>query len=92
MSKLTETILAVFTLTTVYVALLTGTIPTPAIFQAEILPVLPWYLLVCFGSYSLGTLGWGILTFKDKNEKYHELLHEIDEAKAFLATKGLEVE
>jgi dolichyl-phosphate mannosyltransferase polypeptide 3 len=35
---------------------------------------IPWWLLVAFGSWSLGTLGWGLLTFPECPEAYTELL------------------
>ncbi|KAF9262537.1 dolichol-phosphate mannosyltransferase subunit 3 [Marasmius fiardii PR-910] len=58
----------------------------------EILPVLPWWLLVSFGSYSLFSLGWGVFTFRDCPEAYHELLNEISEAKNDLQAKGVSVD
>lgn len=92
MTKATETALVLFALLAVYFALYTETLPSPAVFQTEILPFLPWWALVSFGAYALGSLGWGVLTFKDKEEKYQELLVQIDEAKAFYKTKGLVLE
>lgn len=35
---------------------------------------LPWTLLVAFGAYSLGSLGWGLYTFRDCPEAYQELM------------------
>lgn len=92
MTKATETILALFTLSGIYFALYSGVIPTSEKIHNEILPYLPWWALVTFGSYSLATLGWGVLTFKDKEDKYEELLKQIDEAKGFYRTKGIELE
>lgn len=89
MTKATETALFFFAASAVYFALYTGVIPLPARFQAEILPFLPFWALVSFGSYALGTLGWGVLTFKDKEQSYKELLVQIDEAKAFYEEKGV---
>jgi len=34
----------------------------------------PWWLLVSFGSYSLWSIGWGLFSFRDCEEAYHELL------------------
>ncbi|KAK7463522.1 hypothetical protein VKT23_006870 [Stygiomarasmius scandens] len=59
---------------------------------AQILPVLPWWLLVAFGSYSLWSLGWGLVTFRDCPDAYNELLLEISEAKNDLRTKGVSVD
>ncbi|KAF5367519.1 hypothetical protein D9758_003624 [Tetrapyrgos nigripes] len=58
----------------------------------QILPVLPWWLLVAFGSYSLWSLGWGLVTFRDCPEAYEELLVEISQAKNELRTKGVSVD
>ncbi|KAF7367489.1 Dolichol-phosphate mannosyltransferase subunit 3 [Mycena sanguinolenta] len=55
----------------------------------QIWPVIPWWLLVTFGSYSLWSLGWGLFTFRDCPEAYHELMHEISQAKEDLRTRGL---
>ncbi|KAK6464142.1 dolichol-phosphate mannosyltransferase subunit 3 [Scheffersomyces coipomensis] len=92
MTKATEALLTVFALSAVYFALLTGVIPSTELIYNEILPYLPWWGLVSFGSYALATLGWGVLTFKDKEAKYKELLGQIDEAKAFYKTKGLNLD
>lgn len=35
---------------------------------------IPWWLLVSFGAYSLGSLGLGLLKFRDCPEAYEELL------------------
>jgi len=58
----------------------------------EILPVLPWWLLVAFGSYSLWSLGMGLYTFRDCPEAYSELMGEITQAKNELRTKGVTVD
>ncbi|KAJ3714186.1 dolichol-phosphate mannosyltransferase subunit 3 [Lentinula raphanica] len=58
----------------------------------EILPVLPWWLLVSFGSYSLWSLGWGLFTFRDCPEAYEELLVEISQAKDDLRSRGVTVD
>ncbi|KAK6454857.1 dolichol-phosphate mannosyltransferase subunit 3 [Scheffersomyces xylosifermentans] len=92
MTKATEALLAVFAVSAVYFALYTGVIPVSEKIHSEILPFLPWWGLVTFGSYALATLGWGVLTFKDKEDKYKELLVQIDEAKQFYKTKGLDLD
>ncbi|KAK0497192.1 dolichol-phosphate mannosyltransferase subunit 3 [Armillaria luteobubalina] len=58
----------------------------------EIIPVLPWWLLVSFGSYSLWSLGWGLWTFRDCPEAYTELMAEISQAKNELRVKGVTVD
>lgn len=92
MTKATNAALAVFTFSSVYAALLTGVIPTPEIIFSQIIPVLPWWLLVTFGAYALGTLGINLLTFKDKEDKYKELLVQIDEAKVFLKKNKVDLD
>ncbi|KAH3666483.1 hypothetical protein OGAPHI_003479 [Ogataea philodendri] len=67
-------------------------IPVPTIVQKEILPVVPWWALVSFGCYALGTLGWGVYTFKDKKDKYTELLGEIKEAESYLRKNGVDID
>jgi len=56
---------------------------------AEIWPLIPWWLLVTFGSYSLWSLGWGLFTFRDCPEAYEELMREISQARDDLKTRGL---
>lgn len=92
MTKATETGLTLFFLSAIYFALYTGVIPSPAKFHDEILPFLPWWGLVTFGAYALLTLGWGIVTFKDKKDKYEELKIQIEEAKAFYKSKGINID
>lgn len=92
MTKATETFLTLFALSAVYFAAYTGVLPTSTKIHDEILPYLPWWALVTFGAYALGTLGWGVLTFKDKEASYKELLGQIDEAKAFYKEKGIDLE
>ncbi|KAH8111874.1 dolichol-phosphate mannosyltransferase subunit 3 [Phellopilus nigrolimitatus] len=58
----------------------------------ELLPVLPWWLLVSFGSYSLGSLGVGLYTFNDVPDAYEGLMKEIAEAKNDLRAKGVTVD
>lgn len=92
MTKATETFVLFLLLSSIYFALCTGTFPSPEKFHSEVLPYIPCWALVAFGSYSLATLGWGVLTFKDKEAKYEELLKQIDEAKSFYKAKGLQLE
>jgi len=87
------TITAICTL--IYGLLYLQIIPVPFLSERianEILPVIPWWLLVSFGSYSLGSLGMGLLTFRDCPDAHQELLMEISEAKNDLRLKGVEVD
>jgi len=70
-------------------------IPTPFIAEEtkdQIVPLLPWWVLVSFGSYSLASLGWGLWSFRDCPDAYTELMHEIQEAKNDLRAKGVTVD
>ncbi|KAF8890103.1 dolichol-phosphate mannosyltransferase subunit 3-domain-containing protein [Infundibulicybe gibba] len=58
----------------------------------DILPLIPWWILVSFGSYSLWSIGWGLFTFRDCPEAYTELLGEISQAKNDLRAKGITVD
>lgn len=90
MTKATETAIFAIVLTSIYFILYIGIIPTSTIFQNEILPVLPFWALVSFGSYALFSLGYGVYTLQDKEDKYIELKEQIDEAKVFLKSKGID--
>ena len=54
--------------------------------QVEIIPVLPFWLLITLGAYLLGRLGLGVMRFKDCESAYTELTGHIEKAK-----KDLEV-
>jgi len=58
----------------------------------QILPVLPWWALITLGSYSLWSIGMGLLTLRECPEAYEELLGEIAEAKNELRAKGVTVD
>ncbi|KAF9068266.1 dolichol-phosphate mannosyltransferase subunit 3 [Rhodocollybia butyracea] len=82
-------------LTTLYFLVFFETLQVPLVDDAvvqQILPVLPWWLLVSFGSYSLWSLGWGLFTFRDCPEAYEELLTEISQAKNELRNRGVTVD
>ncbi|RLV89549.1 hypothetical protein JA1_005125 [Spathaspora sp. JA1] len=92
MTKATDAALALYTSVGIYFALYVGVFPLPQKIHDEILPYLPFWALVTFGAYALSTLGWGIYTFKDKEDKYKELVEQIDEAKQFYKSKGIELD
>ncbi|VEU19818.1 DEKNAAC100832 [Brettanomyces naardenensis] len=91
MTKLTDTILTILTVSSIYLVLYVGAIPTPAVIHDEILPVLPWWALVSYGCYALFSLGYGVFTLNDKEDKYEELLSQISEARGFLEKNGVDV-
>lgn len=92
MTKATDAGVFFLLLISVYTSLISGVLPVPAKIHDEILPYLPFWGLVAFGSYALATLGWGVFTFNDKEDKYKELLVQIDEAKAFYKSKGINLD
>lgn len=47
---------------------------------------------MCFGSYSLMSLGLGLLRFNDTPEAYESLLTEITQAKNELRDQGVTVD
>ncbi|GMM51657.1 hypothetical protein DASB73_026200 [Starmerella bacillaris] len=91
MTKATETAAFFSILFSAWLALYVGFIPLPTIIHEQIVPVLPWWSLVTFGAYSLGTLGYDVLTFNDKPQKYKELMAQIKEAKADLKAQGISI-
>jgi len=58
----------------VYLAAFLGLIPFSTKIQTEIIPVLPFWVVVSFGAYLLFSLGMGVLTFKDTESAYDELV------------------
>ncbi|KAI8336778.1 dolichol-phosphate mannosyltransferase subunit 3 [Chlamydoabsidia padenii] len=75
----------------IYVILFLGLIPLPDVIQNKLIVVFPWWCLMTFGCYSLGYLGWHILTFSDCPEAYTELMQEIQQAKTELTAKGVQL-
>ena len=92
MTKATDTLLVLFAASAIYFVLYSGVIPTSAKFHDDILPYIPWWSLVTFGSYALATLGWDVFTFKDKVDKYEELVVQIDQAKEFYRKEGINID
>lgn len=76
----------------VYLLCLLKYIRLPKAIGEEIIPLLPLWAVVTFGSYALATLGWGVFTFNDTEEAYHELKAEIQQAKAELRSKGVSMD
>lgn len=78
-----------------YILVFFAFIPVPLVAKErteQILPVLPWWLLVSFGSYALWSLGHGVFTFRECTDAYTELLTEISQAKSELRLKGVSVD
>ncbi|GAA99147.1 uncharacterized protein L969DRAFT_75678 [Mixia osmundae IAM 14324] len=81
--------------TLIYICLALGILHLPLVSESasdELVPVLPWWALVTLGSYCLGELGYGVLTFGDCEEAYTELLEEVSQAKNELRAKGVAID
>lgn len=76
----------------VYMCFYFEIVKLPEPMHAQILPVLPFWVLVALGAYALASLGWGVFTFQDKEQAYQQLLGEIQEAKKELKAKGVSID
>jgi len=57
----------------------------------SIIPLVPLWILVTFGSYSLANIAIKLMTFNDATSAYHSLQKEIKEARADLKSKNVSV-
>lgn len=92
MTRAQQTVSLGLLISSVYLAFFMQLVPLTAKVQDEIVPVLPFWTLVSFGSYLLGKLGWGLLTFNDVPEAHKELMGEIEMAREDLRKKGVDVD
>ncbi|EKG20115.1 Dolichol-phosphate mannosyltransferase subunit 3 [Macrophomina phaseolina MS6] len=92
MTRAQQTISIGLLLSSLYLALYLGLVPISAKIQDEIIPVLPFWALVSFGAYLLFKLGLGVFTFNDVPQAHKELMAEIEQARAELRTKGVDVD
>ncbi|KAI9673471.1 MAG: hypothetical protein M1817_002933 [Caeruleum heppii] len=92
MTRAQQTISVGLLITSLYLACYLQLIPFSPKIQEEIIPVLPLWTLVSFGSFLLFKLGWGVLTFNDVPAAHAELMKEIDMARDDLRTKGVDVD
>ncbi|KAL8695742.1 MAG: hypothetical protein Q9224_003195 [Gallowayella concinna] len=76
----------------VYLAFAFHLVPLNAKIQEDIIPVLPLWTLVSFGSYLLFKLGWGVITFNDVPQAYKELMADIEVARKDLKANGIDVD
>jgi len=82
-------------LASLYALLFFAILPVPFVDEdvvVEVLPTIPWWALVTFGSYSLWSMGWGLWTFRDCPDAFEELMGEIAQAKNDLRAKGITVD
>ncbi|KAJ0422548.1 dolichol-phosphate mannosyltransferase subunit 3 [Aspergillus carlsbadensis] len=92
MTRAQQTLSVVLLVSSLYLSLYLGLVPINETFQREVIPVLPFYALISFGCYLLGRLGVAILTFNDVPEAHKELQGEIEQAKAELRKKNVDVD
>jgi len=92
MTKAQQTISLALLVSSVYLSLYLQLLPLPALVQEEIIPVLPFWALVSFGSYLLFKLGYGVFTFNDVPAAHAELMKEIEMARKDLRAKGVDVD
>ncbi|KAL2836055.1 dolichol-phosphate mannosyltransferase subunit 3 [Aspergillus pseudoustus] len=92
MTRAQQTLSVLLLVSSLYLSLYLGLVPINETFQREIIPVLPFYALISFGCYLLGRLGVAILTFNDVPEAHKELQGEIEQAKAELRKKNVDVD
>ncbi|WVQ82606.1 hypothetical protein IAT38_004736 [Cryptococcus sp. DSM 104549] len=95
MSKGTRFVTAAVPAIFLYLLALFQILPVPLLSEQvsnEIFPVLPWWLLVTFGAYSLSSLGLGLVQFHDCPEAYESLLGEISQARDELRNSGVVVD
>jgi len=102
MSRATEVFTYLTLFITIWLLLLYNIIPLPTssstftssisfyitIFQHHILPFLPLYLLISFGCYSLGVIGYSLMTFNECPSAYKELETDIQNARKRLIQRG----
>jgi len=55
----------------------------------EIIFVLPLYVLIAFGCYSLGVIGYNLMTFPECEQEAKSLMKEREKAIADLKSKGI---
>ncbi|WFD45915.1 hypothetical protein GLX27_000541 [Malassezia furfur] len=79
----------------IYFVFLLGILPVPLLSKSvadEILPTLPWWVLVSTGAYLLFSVGWGIFHFNDVPQAHEDLLLDIKTAKDYLRERGVTVD
>ncbi|KAJ9165809.1 hypothetical protein NKR19_g76 [Coniochaeta hoffmannii] len=92
MTRAQQTISIALLVSSLYLSLYLELVPLPAVVQNDIVPVLPFWLLISFGAYLLFRLGWGVLTFNDVPEAHKEIMAEIEMAKKDLRALGVDVD
>ncbi|KXH26786.1 dolichol-phosphate mannosyltransferase subunit 3 [Colletotrichum salicis] len=92
MTRAQQTISLALLVSSLYLALFLQLVPIPAKIQNDVVPVLPFWALISFGSYLLAKLGYNVMTFNDVPEAHKELMAEIEEAVVDLRKLGVDVD
>ncbi|KAL8658594.1 MAG: hypothetical protein Q9226_000884 [Calogaya cf. arnoldii] len=92
MTRAQQTISLALLVTSVYLAFALRLVPLNAKIQEDIIPLLPLWSLVSFGSWLLFKLGWGVFTFNDVPQAHKELMAEIEIARKDLKANGIDVD
>lgn len=73
-----------------WLLLITRSVEVPGLTSTHmaVVQILPWYLLVAFGSYSLWCIGYNLFNFGDCPEASVELAKEVLEARIDLTKRG----
>jgi len=90
MTRATQFAALTFVATALYTLAYLRILPLPH--ADALLSVVPWWALVAFGSYALGSLGWGLASFRECPEAHAELAKEIQMAKDDLRSQGVSVD
>ncbi|KAF1968813.1 dolichol phosphate mannosyltransferas-like protein subunit 3 [Bimuria novae-zelandiae CBS 107.79] len=91
MTRAQQTISIALLFTSLYLAVFMEVVSFPEKVQKEIVPVLPFWAIVSFGAYLLFKLGLGVFTFNDVPDAHKELVEQIQQARAELSAKGVDV-
>ncbi|ORY02739.1 dolichol phosphate mannosyltransferas-like protein subunit 3 [Clohesyomyces aquaticus] len=91
MTRAQQTISIAMLLSSVYLACFMEVVSFPEKIQKEVIPVLPFWALVSFGSYLLFKLGLGVFTFNDVPEAHKEIMDQIQQARKELQANGVDV-
>ncbi|KAJ5929670.1 hypothetical protein N7454_006620 [Penicillium verhagenii] len=92
MTRAQQTISVLLLVSSLYLSLYLGLVPLNETLQNEVIPVLPFWAVIVFGSYLLGRLGLAIFTFNDVPEAHAELQKEIELAKIELRKGNVDVD
>ncbi|KAF4947351.1 hypothetical protein F66182_18563 [Fusarium sp. NRRL 66182] len=92
MTRAQQTVSILLLLSSLYLALYLGLIPTNETVQTEIVPVLPFYALIVLACFLGARLGYMILTFNDVPHEYESLQKEIEQAKTELRKANVDVD